>query len=322
MTKRILALFIAVLMLLSFASCMGDGTGEKTTEAPSTTSYIREIKTNVAAVKDVTGIGLAKLARDRDYAYNVSYFDDVQQVKDMIRNGKADFAAMNLADAVELYNEGADIKIVAVNNLASMFVLAKGTTVNGVSGLKNKTIYALEPDLLTESYLKSVLSDNGVEYENLNIRFFGDISEIAAEIEGKSEYVLMLPGVEAAKLPEDEERIVAVDMIVGWINQRNSLPVHGVVVARADYIASNPEIADEFRLFNEVSVNFVLGNAETAAILLGDMGFFDSVDTSLSYILTYCSLGYTENEKMKKIIEESLDICIEGELPANDFYLF
>ncbi len=320
MTKRIFALFTAVLMLLSFASCTGNGTDE-TTETPSTTSYIREIKTNIAAVKDVMGMGLAKLAKDRDYAYTVNYYDDVQQVKDLIKNGKTDFAAMSLADAVELYNEGADIKIVAVNELASMFVLTKGTVVYGVEGLKNKTIYALEPDSLTKSYIKSILSDNGVEYEKLDIRMFSDISEIAAEIEGKSEYVLMLPGTEAAKLPEDEERKVAVNLMVGWLNQRKSLPVYGVIVARTDYIESNPEIIDEFRIFNEVSVNYVLGNAESGAMLLWNMGFFEDAETALSYVVTFCGLGYAETEKMKKITEESLEIYIEGELPAEDFYL-
>lgn len=320
MTKRIFALFTAVLMLLSFASCTGNGTDE-TTETPSTTNYIREIKTNVAAVKGVTSVGIAKLAKDRDYAYTVNYYDDVQQVKDLIKNGKTDFAAMSLSDAVELYNEGTDIKIVAVNELASMFVLTKGTVVYGVEGLKNKTIYALEPDSLTKSYIKSIFSDNGVEYEKLDIRMFSDISEIAAEIEGKNEYVLMLPGTEAAKLPEDGERKVAVDLVVGWLNQRNSLPVHGVIVARTDYIESNPEIVDEFRTFNEVSVNYVLGNAESGAMLLWNTGYFEDAEAALSYVLSFCGLGYAETEKMKKITEESLEIYIDGELPAEDFYL-
>ncbi len=320
MTKRIIALFAAVLMLLSFASCTGNGNGE-TTEAPSTTSYIREIKTNVAAVKDATGFGVAKLSKDRDYAYSVSYYDDVQQVKDLIKNGGADFAAMNLADAVALYREGADIKLIAVNNLASTYILVKGVDILKPSDLRNKTIYSLKTDSVTESFMKKSLSDNGVEYENLNIKIFNDISEIVAEIEGKSEYVLMLAGVDAAKLPKDEKRTVAIDLTTGWINQKKSLPVHSVVVARTDYIASNPEIADEFRLFNEVSVNFIAGNAESGAMLLESLGFFDDTEIAISYVLSFSSLGYAEKEKMKKIAEESIEAYIEGELPSEDFYL-
>lgn len=320
MTKRIIALLIAMLMLLSLAACGESGVGETTTEMPSTTSYIREIKTNVAAVKDVTGFGVSKLARDRDYAYAVSYYDDVQQVKELIKNGKTDIAAMNIADAVALYNESADIKIIAVNNLASMYVITKGITVKEPSDLKNKTIYALETDSVTENFTKTILSDNGVKYENLNVQMFNDISEIAAAIADKDEYVLMLTGIEAAKLPADENRKTAVDLTAGWINQRGSLPVHSVVVARADYISSNPELIDEFRMFNEVSVNFIINNAESGSVHLYDAGFFEDAETAMNYVISYSSLGYAEKEKMKAVISESIQAYVGSELPAEDIY--
>lgn len=319
MTKRIVALFTAMLIVLSLAAC-GENSVDETTEAPSTTSYIREIKVNVAAVNDVTGFGVSKLAKDRDYAYTVNYYDDVQQVKELIRNGKADIAAMNIADAVALYNEGADIKIIAVNNLVSMYVITKGVTVKVPSDLKNKTIYALETDAVTEKFAEITLEDNGVKYENLDIQIFGDISEIAEAIADKDEYVLMLPGIEAAKLPADEERRTSIDMTAGWINQKSSLPVHSVVVARADYIATNPELIDEFRLFNEVSVNFVISNSESGSIHLYESGFFTDAETAMAYLLTYSSLSYVEKEKMKKVTEESLQAYVDGELPAEDIY--
>ncbi len=320
MTKRIIALLAAMLMLLSLAACGETGTEETTTEALSTTSYVREIKTNIAAVKDVTGFGVSKLAKDRDYAYNVNFCDDAEQVKELIRNGKADIAAINIEDAVALYNEGADIKIIAVNNLASMYVLTKGVAVTEPSDLKNKTIYALETDSVTENFAKMTLTDNGVKYETLDIQLFGDISEIAAAIAEKEEYVLMLTGVEAAKLPADESRKTAIDMTAGWINQKSSLPVHSVVVARADYIASNPELIDEFRMFNEVSVNFIVNNSESGSLHLYDAGFFEDAETAMAYILSFSSLGYAEKEKLKTVTAESIQAYVEGEPPAEDIY--
>ena len=320
MTKRFIALFIAVLMLLSFAACGDSSTDETTAETPSTTSYIREIKTNIAAVDDVTGFGLSKLAKDRDYAYTVNYCDDVQQVKELIRSGKADVAAMSIADAVSLYNEGTDIRIVAVNNFASMFVVAKGFDISEPSHLKGKKIYALNTDPLTESFAKTLLADNGVKYENLDIQIFGSVSEIIAEIEGKSKYVLMIPGVEASKLPEDEGRKVALDFTSGWVKQKESLPIHSVTVARADFIAANPEIIDEFRMFNEVSVNFIISNVESGALHLCESDKMESLESAMAYLTHYCTLGYAENDKMKKIATESLQAYGEGELPPDDIY--
>lgn len=318
MIKRLTALFAVLLLALSLAAC-GDKTGgETTTETPSTTSYIREIKTNVAAVKDVSGFGVSKLSKDRDYAYTVTYYDNAEQVKELIRNGKADIAAMNISDAVALYNEGADIKIISANNFISTYVLTKGFEIKEPSGLKGKTIYSVESDAITEKFIRETMSWNDIDYDSLDIRMFDNVSEIISEIDGKDEYVLMLTGVDASKLPEDESRKRALDMTLGWVNQRKSLPVHSVVVARTDYINSNPEIIDEFRMFNEVSVNYILGNAESGAMHLYEAGLCESAETAMSYVSGYCSLGYVEKEKMQRVVGESLDVFFDGKVSAQE----
>lgn len=318
MIKRLIALGIALIMLFSFAAC-GDNSGDdKTTEAPSTTSYIREIKTKVAAVKDVSGFGLSKLAKDRDYAYDVTYYDNVQQVKELIKNGETDFAAMTISDAISLYKEGTDIKIVSVNNFISTFVLTKGVEIKDPSELKGKTIYSVKNDELTEKFIRATMGWNDVDYDSLDIRVFDSVSEIVSETEGKDEYVLMLTGVDASKLPADKDRKTALDLTYGWVNQRKSLPVHTVVVAKSDYIKSNPEMLDEFRMFNEVSVNYIIGNAESGAIHLFENGFFDSAETAMAYVSEYSSLGYAEKEKMQKIVGESLEAYVDNTVSVQD----
>lgn len=318
MIRRLIALVSAVLMILSFAACDSKGDDITTTETPSTTSYIREIKTNVAAVKDVTGFGLSKLASDRDYAYTVTYHDDVAQVKELIRNGKADIASMNISDAVALYKEGADIKIIAVNNLVSMYIYTKGVTVKEPADLKNKTIFALSNDTVTENFVRKTFEENSVEYDGLDIQIFESVSDLSAAIAEKDKYVLMLSGIDAAHLPEDNERRVALDMTMGWINQRSSLPVHSVVVARTDYITSNPEIINEFRTFNEVSVNFIVGNAESGALHLYENGLIDNAEVSGTYVADYCSLGYAEKEKMQKVVGECLETYVDNTVSVQD----
>ncbi|MBQ8762862.1 MAG: ABC transporter substrate-binding protein [Clostridia bacterium] len=320
MIKKITAAVLALIMLLSFAAC-GDNGEDSPTETPSTTSYIREVKTNVAAVKDITGLGISKLAKDRDYAYSVNYCDDVQQVKELISSGKADIAAMDIAEAVELYNSGADIKVIAVNNLASMYVIEKGNSVSSFSNLKKKTVYALKTDHATELFVKTSLADNGVDVEkDIDIQYFENISEISAAIADKDEYILMLTGPEAAKLPADESRKVVIDMTAEWIGKRKSMPVHSCVVARSDYIEANPEIIDEFRMFNEVSVNFLINNAEAGAIHLYSAGMFESAEIAMTYIASFSSIGYAEKEEMMRFIDESLRACIESGIPGEDFY--
>lgn len=319
MTKRIVALFMAVLVLLSFTAC-GENSGGETAETLSTTSYIRENKTIVASVKGLAGIGVSKVGADRDYAYTVSYYDDAEQVKELVRSGKADIASLDIADAVELYKEGTDIKIIAVNNLLSMYIITKGITVREPSDLNGKEIYTLKTDSVTENFAKILLSENGAEYEKLNLRTMSDINELIKEIEGKDKYVLMLTGADSAKLPEDKERDATVDLTFGWINKKESLPVHSVIVARTEYISSNSEIIDEFRMFNEMSVNYIINNAEPAAEYLCEEKFFDSIDAALSFISNYCTLSYAEKDKMKKIVSESIGAYVSEELPGDELY--
>ncbi len=320
MTKRIIALLSAILMLLSFASC-GENGGETTTDAPSTTNYIRENKTVVAAVKDVSGFGVSKLAKDRDYAYDVTYYDDVQQVVDMIKSGKADIASMSLSNATELCTTDASVKIIASNNLATMYVLTKGVEISGFSDLKKNKIHTLKNDCETQLFTETLLKENGVDYESLDIQEMSSIDELANEIAGEDKYLLMLAGVDAAKLSADEGRKTAIDFTGKWIEQKKSLPIHSVVVARNEYIESNPDIIDEFIMFNEVSVNFIINNAESGSIHLNESGFFADVEASLAYLSNYSSLNYAEKERMKKIVNESLGFVGADLLPDEAFYI-
>ncbi len=320
MTKRIIALLSAVLMLLSFASC-GENGGETITDTPSTTNYVRETKTVVAAVNDVSGFGVSKLAKDRDYAYDVTYYDDVKQVMDMIRSGKADIASMGLSNAIELCTTDAGVKIIASNNLTSMYVITKGVEISGFSDLKKNTIYTLENDYETQLFTETLIKDNGVDYESLDIQKMNSVDELAGEIASKDKYVLMLAGIDAAKLPVDEGRKTAIDFTGKWIEQKKSLPIHSVVVARNEYIESNPDIVEEFIMFNEVSVNFIINNAESGSIHLNEAGFFADVETSMTYLSYYCSLNYAEREKMKMLVNESLGFVGEDLLSDEAFYI-
>ena len=318
MIKRLIALGTALVMIFTFAACGEQGGVDTSTEAPSTTSYIREIKTTVAAVNDISGFGLSKLATDRDYAYSVTFYDDVQQVKDLVRNGQTDMASMSIVDALELIKEGADIKVIAVNNLISSYVITKGVEVKNPSDLKGKTIYSVASDELTERFIKETLKNNDVDYDSLDIRMFSDVSELISEIEGKDKYVLMLDSVNASSIPEDEGKRTSVDMTYGWINQRESLPVHSVIVARTDFITSNPELIDEFRTFNEVSVNFISGNSESGAVQLHSDGKFESAEEAMMFISSYCSLTYAEKEKMQKVLGETIEILLDNAVSAQD----
>lgn len=125
--KRLSALMLAMLLLLSFAACGGKDGGEDSdvTDAPET-NYEREVKTKIAALNGPTGLGLAEIKADRSYAYDVEYYSDPQEVGPLLIKGEVDIAALPLNMAANLYKKtDGKIKMLAINTLGVLHVLSR-----------------------------------------------------------------------------------------------------------------------------------------------------------------------------------------------------
>ncbi|MDO4528686.1 MAG: ABC transporter substrate-binding protein, partial [bacterium] len=183
--KRILALITAMIMLVSFAACGDTGSGGEAEE--STTSYIREVKTKIASLNGVSGMSLAKLMADRDYAYEVTSYSDPQEIADLIKNGETDIALLPVNTAASLYKEtNGAIKILAVNAVSTLYVLEKGNSVKSIDDLKGKTVYAAGKGTAAEYIINRLFSDVKVEYKN---DYYNEITSLINE--GKADFCIL-----------------------------------------------------------------------------------------------------------------------------------
>lgn len=318
--KRILALLTAMIMLVSFAACGDTGSGGEAEE--STTSYIREVKTKIASLNGISGMSLAKLMADRDYAYEVTSYSDPQQIADSVKNGTADIALLPINTAANLYKEtNGAIKMLAVNNLSTLYVLEKGNSIKSADDLKGKTVYAVGKGTATEYIINRLFSDVKVEYKN-------NYNEITALInEGKADICIFPEPVASGVVASGKGMRRALSISDEWNKACGAPLAQGVIVARNEYIEKNPEHISTFLMHNELSLNYINANLGAGAeTFLFESKYFESAEVAQA-TAPYCNLKFIKGEEMKtaatavlEVLYQSDPALIGGAMPDDGFY--
>lgn len=104
---------------------------------------------NIGALKGPTGMGMVTLMGEEfSGKYNITIESAPDVVTGKLINGELDIAAVPVNLASVLYNKTKDesgnsnIMMIAVNTLGVLYVLEDGDTVNSLTDLAGKTLYA------------------------------------------------------------------------------------------------------------------------------------------------------------------------------------
>ena len=354
MIKKLLAAILAFAMLFAFAGCTG--TGNTQTTAPENTDHIREVKTKVAVTQGPMELGLAKLKTDRSYAYDVASYADPQAAAELIKNGSADIAALPLDVAAKLFNEtNGGVKILSVTNLSYLHVVTSISSIQSVTDLKGKTVYATGEGTAYEHIINYVLSENGVDPEkDVDIQYNADADALVAQAINDKNGIFILPepyatNIVAGTVVETAEESTTaaaqtdatteykqtsttsifgkkIDFAREWGKLKESPLAYGCIVARTAYINENPEIISEFMTFSEVSVNYIGANIEQATNFFTAGGYFDNNTLCYNSIIS-SNITFLEGDMMKAGVSEALDALysadsahIGGAIPDESFY--
>ncbi len=319
--RNILALLLAAAMLFVFSAC-----GENS-ETPSdeTTDYVRETKTKVAALSDALGFGLAKLSKDRDYAYEVKEYSDSSEIVSLLKKGETDIASLPVDLAAKLYKEtNGGIKILSVNTLGMLFCIENGNAIKSFDDLRGKTVKAVGKDTVYELVINYVLTQKGlVPGKDITVEYGSTAEELAAlSAEGKADFVIVPEPYATNILFKNENCKKLIDFSKSWGETTEAPLVTGVIVARTDYINENPDIISEFMGFNEVSVNFINANPEASAIFFADNGYFEASEIAYAS-LPASNIKYIEGEEMKNAVKAMLGIIYASDptsIPDDGIY--
>lgn len=320
---------ILISMALGAALMTGCGTAEQARTAAE------PVTVNVAALKGPTAMGMvdfmdkADSGALADNSYHFEIAAAVDEVTPKLVQGQVDIAAVPANLASVLYNntEG-KVEVLAVNTLGVIYIVESGDTVSEIGDLKGKTIYASGKGATPEYALNYILTQNGIDPEkDVAIEWKSEHAECLSALMAEENAIAMLPQpfVTTAQTKSDKIR-VALDLTQEWdkLGVDSSL-LTGVVVARKEFVASNPAAVGAFMEHYEASVKFVNENVEDAAALIGK---YDIVPEAVAVkAVPDCNIVFITGDEMKQKLSGYLAVLLEqnpkavgGKLPGDDFY--
>ena len=318
--KKIVALVLAALMLLPvFAAC-------GTENAPETV--------RVYALKGPTGIGMAKMIADAAddsaslYNFTIASAPDVIQAE--IIKGEYEIAAVPTNLAAALYNktEGA-LVVAAVNTLGVLYVLENGNTIQSVTDLNGKQIYATGQGSTPEYILNYILETNGIECE---VIYLTEHSELATQMTAGSVVLGMLPVPNSTTvLTKNPDVRVALNLTEEWEkaaakNGDDGALYQGCLVIRREFAEQYPETVEKFLKEYSASVAYVNGDLEAAAETVAACEIIPSAAIAKKAIPDANIVCITGEEMAKglsgffKVLYESNPKSVGGKLPDENIY--
>ncbi len=334
--KKILALLLVFTLLFAFASCTkpnGDGTEssvDTTTAAvtdnhPAPTPNNTEI--NVIALKGPTGMGMAYMMENPgDLNCNFSLMSAPTDVQAEIVKGNFDIAAVPTNLAAALYNKlGGGFKIAAVNTLGVLYMLENGNTIQSISDLEGKTIYATGQGSTPEYILKYILEKNNV---NATIEFLTDHTELQTKLASDVVTVGMLPqpNVTSVLLNNDKVRI-ALDMTAEWdAVESDAFLAQGCIIVKDTFAAEHAALLESFMKKYEESVTYVNENVDDAAALMVKHGIVGA-EAIAKKAIPACNIVLIRGEEMAQKLAGFFGVlhsfnpkAVGGKLPDNAIY--
>lgn len=345
--RSLVALFLSIFMIaLAFTACATE-TDEAVSDAsdPSTAvsdaeskaeeSYTNEkVTVRLAGMKGPTSIGLVGILENdangqskNEYEFTLAGAAD--EITPLLIQGKLDIAAVPANLASVLYNktEG-KIKLLAVNNLGVLYIVATGETIDSVDDLKGKTVYATGKGTTPEFTLRNILTKNNIDPDNdLTIEFKAEATEVVAAVSKSENAVAMLPQPYVTVACNKVEGLsVALDLNEEWGKVSDGSIVTGVIVVRDEFAKQNPEAVKKFLEEYKASIDAVNADAAAMAKLVVKHGIFDN-EGVIAKAIPACNIKYIAGADLKKPVGDYLSVLfaqnpqsVGGKLPEDDFY--
>ena len=287
----------------------------------------------VAALKGPTAMGMVAMMRDGGNRYEFTLAASADEVTPLLIQGKLDIAAVPANLAAVLYNntEGS-VRVLAVNTLGVLYVVERGNSIESVSDLKGRTLYAAGKGSTPEYALNYILRGNGLDpAADLTIEFKSEHAECVAALLNDPDAVAMLPQPFATVAQaRAEDMRIALDLTREWDalqadSDAPSAMITGVVAARTEFVEQYPDAVHDFLTAYEASVQFTQNNTEEAAALIGEYDIFDAAVAEKA--LPYCNIVLIYGEKMREMLSGYLaelyaqdPASVGGALPDEAFY--
>ena len=345
LTKRLFAAALALMLVLALAACGINNTNNTTTTAPvtPTAAEYKGDTIKVAAIKGPTGMGMANMMDNDTYDFTLT--SDPTEVATLLATGKVDIAACPLNLAANLYKKtNGGVQMLAINTLGVLYLVTNGETVNTLSDLNGKTIYATGQGATPEYILADLLAANGVTA--VQVEYLSEHSELAAKVATGDCKIAVLPEpFVTVTTNKNSAATVALSLTDVWNDAHpESRLAQGCVVARKAFIDSNPDgvaafLADARSSVEYVNTNPLAASAKMVLQEIVDESLFsipadtaekkqDSAKTQkANEVIGRCNIVLIEGAEMQQIADENYKVLfaadptsVGGALPDGALY--
>ena len=281
---------------------------------------------NIAALKGPTGMGISYLMQDDSDKYSVELMDAPDVVVGKFVSGEIDIAAVPINLAATLYNktEG-NVVLLNIDTLGVLYIVENGNTVQSLSDLAGKTIYATGEGATPQFVLDYLLAQNGLT-DQVNVQYAGEHTALAAMLASGEAEIGMLPEpfVSSVLLKNANAR-VALDLNDAWESASGTKLVMGVYIASRAFYNEHPDQVKEFLADYAASVDKV-NTAADANSVVANLGIVGSEQIAAQAIPRSNIVSITGDE-MKIAASAVLNVLftanpasIGGKLPGDDLY--
>ncbi|MBE6563497.1 MAG: ABC transporter substrate-binding protein [Ruminococcaceae bacterium] len=344
--KKLLALILALIMVLSLAACAKVDTVDPedtapdvndTAEADDTTK--EEVKhaenIRVYALKGPTGMGMSKLMEDTangntDANYTFTIAGAPDEIKAEILKGNFDIAAVPTNLAAVLYSKVPEtVRIAAVNTLGVLYIIENGETIKSIEDLNGKTIYATGQGSTPEYALNYILDAFGID---CTVEYYTEHSELATKMIAGDDKIGMLPVPNATTvLMQNKDTRIALDLTELWEQAvakkgEESELCQGCIVVNQKFAEEYPEDLAAFLADYEGSVKYVNENPEEASAIIEKHGIIPKAPIAKAAIPD-ANIVYIDGEEMKtaldgffKVLHSFAPASVGGQVPDEGIY--
>jgi len=281
---------------------------------------------NIAALKGPTGMGISYLMQEDSGKYNIELQDAPDVVVGKFVSGEIDIAAVPVNLAATLYNktEG-NVVLLNIDTLGVLYIVENGNTIQSLSDLAGKTIYATGEGATPQFVLDYLLAQNGLT-DQVKVEYVGEHTALAAMLASGEAAIGLLPEpFVSSVLVKNPNTRVALDLNQAWEDASGTKLVMGVYIASRTFYNEHPDQVKTFLKDYAVSVEKV-NTADDAASVVANLGIVGSEAIAKqaiprSYIVSIMG------DEMKSAASSVLNVLftanpasVGGKLPGDDLY--
>jgi len=333
--KKLLSLILtAVLATAAFAGCAAPETPSSEAEPTPAPEVVEGIDINIAGMSGPTSMGLVSMLDKAEKGettnrYNFTLAGAADEITPLLVKGELDIAAVpaNLASVLFNNTEG-KIQILAVNNLGVLYVVEQGETITSFADLKGKTIYSTGKGTTPEYALNYLLTQNGVDpAADVTIEWKSEAAEIVAVLKQDPTAIAVLP---QPFVTVAQTQVEGLNVALSFNDEWNALAngsslVTGVIVARKDFVESNPAQVSAFLDEFKASTEFINTNVADGAALVEEIGIVKAAVAAKA--IPNCNIQFMEGTEMKTVVSGYLQTLFDqnpkavgGAMPTDEFY--